>query len=121
MGRKLGTDCVLVAGAELTEPYRELLAKGLVANITNEVELIRQAAVSTEGGLDGAAGCSIFVKLAGMEGQPSNTLEGSSFNEETEREGFEPSNEVSPVTRFPVAPVQPLRHLSRLALVRRLA
>ncbi len=31
---------------------------------------------------------------------------------ETEREGFEPSNEVSPVTRFPVAPVQPLRHLS---------
>jgi hypothetical protein len=30
----------------------------------------------------------------------------------TEREGFEPSNEVSPVTRFPVAPVQPLRHLS---------
>ena len=37
--------------------------------------------------------CSIFLKLA-------------------EREGFEPSNEVSPVTRFPVAPVQPLRHLS---------
>jgi hypothetical protein len=31
----------------------------------------------------------------------------------TEREGFEPSNEVTPVTRFPVAPVQPLRHLSR--------
>jgi hypothetical protein len=31
----------------------------------------------------------------------------------TEREGFEPSNEVAPVTRFPVAPVQPLRHLSR--------
>jgi hypothetical protein len=30
----------------------------------------------------------------------------------TEREGFEPSNEVTPVTRFPVAPVQPLRHLS---------
>jgi site-specific DNA recombinase len=32
-----------------------------------------------------------------------------------EREGFEPSNEVSPVTRFPVAPVQPLRHLSGCA------
>ena len=30
----------------------------------------------------------------------------------TERGGFEPPNEVSPVTRFPVAPVQPLRHLS---------
>jgi len=29
-----------------------------------------------------------------------------------EREGFEPSDEVAPVTRFPVAPVQPLRHLS---------
>jgi hypothetical protein len=32
----------------------------------------------------------------------------------TEREGFEPSNEVSPVTRFPVAPVQPLWHLSNV-------
>ena len=30
----------------------------------------------------------------------------------TERGGFEPPDEVSPVTRFPVAPVQPLRHLS---------
>jgi site-specific DNA recombinase len=34
-----------------------------------------------------------------------------------EREGFEPSNEVAPVTRFPVAPVQPLRHLSRRLFV----
>jgi hypothetical protein len=37
----------------------------------------------------------------------------ANFVNTTEREGFEPSNEVSPVTRFPVAPVQPLRHLSR--------
>ncbi len=39
----------------------------------------------------------------------------------TEREGFEPSNEVSPVTRFPVAPVQPLRHLSSARRVMRRA
>ncbi len=38
---------------------------------------------------------------------------GSQLVQMAEREGFEPSNEVSPVTRFPVAPVQPLRHLSR--------
>jgi hypothetical protein len=37
---------------------------------------------------------------------------GSQNQQMAEREGFEPSNEVSPVTRFPVAPVQPLRHLS---------
>jgi site-specific DNA recombinase len=94
-----GQTVVLVAGAELTKPYRELLAKGLVANITNEVELIRRATASTEDGSDGppsVAGCSIFVKLAGLEGQPSNTLEGSSIDEEAEREGFEPSNEVNP-------------------------
>jgi hypothetical protein len=36
----------------------------------------------------------------------------SIYERTTEREGFEPSNEVAPVTRFPVAPVQPLRHLS---------
>src|ERR1039458_1456125 len=40
---------------------------------------------------------------------------GSYFEQMAEREGFEPSDEVSPVTRFPVAPVQPLRHLSRHA------
>jgi hypothetical protein len=39
----------------------------------------------------------------------------------TEREGFEPSNEVSPVTRFPVAPVQPLRHLSGCSYAGRVA
>ena len=37
---------------------------------------------------------------------------GLKYEQMAEREGFEPSNEVSPVTRFPVAPVQPLRHLS---------
>ncbi len=38
---------------------------------------------------------------------------GSYFKQMAERGGFEPPNEVTPVTRFPVAPVQPLRHLSR--------
>ena len=37
---------------------------------------------------------------------------GSQYLQMAEREGFEPSDEVSPVTRFPVVPVQPLRHLS---------
>jgi site-specific DNA recombinase len=37
---------------------------------------------------------------------------GSYIDNMAEREGFEPSNEVSPVTRFPVAPIQPLWHLS---------
>ena len=37
---------VTVTGAELTKPYRELLAKGLVANVTKEIELIRKAATN---------------------------------------------------------------------------
>ncbi len=45
---------------------------------------------------------------------------GSHKEQMAEREGFEPSDEVSPVTRFPVAPVQPLRHLSRLFSASRL-
>ncbi len=51
-------------------------------------------------------------------GRPENDRDpdfrgrGSYIGRMAEREGFEPSNEVTPVTRFPVAPVQPLRHLS---------
>jgi hypothetical protein len=45
-------------------------------------------------------------------GRPCSSNNGLPLGK-TEREGFEPSNEVSPVTRFPVAPVQPLRHLSK--------
>jgi hypothetical protein len=47
------------------------------------------------------------TRLVGCAGSDAVAIGGR-----TEREGFEPSNEVSPVTRFPVAPVQPLRHLS---------
>jgi site-specific DNA recombinase len=86
---------VQIARSELTKPYVELLADDLVEDVLNEVELIR--ATNSEDGSEGpsSAWCSNFVKMA-------------------EREGFEPSNEVTPVTRFPVAPVQPLRHLSSL-------
>ena len=87
---------VRVSRAELTKPYALLLDKRLPNKVLNEVELIRQASTTAGSGPNEPlpdAGCSIFVKLA-------------------EREGFEPSDEVSPVTRFPVAPVQPLRHLS---------
>jgi site-specific DNA recombinase len=43
---------------------------------------------------------------------PNSWGRGSYIEQMAEREGFEPSSEVSPATRFPVAPVQPLRHLS---------
>lgn len=53
----------------------------------------------------------------GRSGHKRNTTPVSSgscsnFDKMAERGGFEPPNEVTPVTRFPVAPVQPLRHLS---------
>lgn len=88
---------VNITGAKLTKPYQELLAEDLVANITKEVRMIRQAATQPAGDPTApapGAGCSIFLKLAGIEGQSSNTLEGSSFRKEAEREGFEPSMEV---------------------------
>lgn len=79
-----------ISRTELTEPYQQLLAKSLVADATNEVELIRRATVQAEGGSDGppsGLGYSIFVKLAGIGGQPSNTLEGSSFDQTAGRSG----------------------------------
>jgi site-specific DNA recombinase len=90
-----GQTSARVSQAELTEPYATLLASDLVPSLTQEVERILAARQTEDGSQEpsSTAGCSSFVKLA-------------------EREGFEPSNEVSPVTRFPVAPVQPLRHLS---------
>jgi hypothetical protein len=59
----------------LTEPYQELLAEDLVATITNEVDLIRRAAVQAEDGPSeppSGAGCSIFVKLAERAGRRAN-------------------------------------------------
>jgi site-specific DNA recombinase len=95
-----GQMVVSITGAELTEPYAVLLADGLAESIQAEAEAIAaQAAKRAPESRSGSpkpfavSSCANFVKLA-------------------EREGFEPSNEVSPVTRFPVAPVQPLRHLS---------
>jgi hypothetical protein len=92
-----GQTVVQVAHAELTEPYAVLLADDLVTDITNEVRLIRATPSNAESGPD----------------RPLSLTAVSNFVKMAEREGFEPSNEVSPVTRFPVAPVQPLRHLSR--------
>ena len=94
-----GQMVVRVVGAELSEPYALLLADNLAEDMLAEAEAIKaQATARAPESQTGspkllAAGCSNIVKMA-------------------EREGFEPSNEVSPVTRFPVAPVQPLRHLS---------
>jgi site-specific DNA recombinase len=94
-----GQMAVRITGAELTEPYALLLADDLAEDMLAEAEAIKaqatQRAPESQSGSPKpfASGCSIFVKMA-------------------ERGGFEPPNEVSPVTRFPVAPVQPLRHLS---------
>jgi site-specific DNA recombinase len=96
-----GQTDVIVSHAELTEPYTALLADGLAEDVRAEAEALKAQAAQTERASESqscslkpfAADRSYFVKLA-------------------EREGFEPSNEVTPVTRFPVAPVQPLRHLS---------
>ncbi len=90
-----GQNLACVSADELTEPYAVLLDRRLVAKLKQATREL-QASQNPEGGLSrppSDAAVSIFVNMA-------------------EREGFEPSNEVSPVTRFPVAPVQPLRHLS---------
>ena len=91
---------VRITGAELTEPYAILLADDLSESVHAEAETIKaQAAKRAPESRSGSpkpfafATCANFVNMA-------------------ERGGFEPPNEVSPVTRFPVAPVQPLRHLS---------
>jgi hypothetical protein len=90
---------VRITRADLTEPYALLLADGFTEDVLAEADAItaRAAQEAPESHATApeplVAGCSYFVKMA-------------------EREGFEPSDEVSPVTRFPVVPVQPLRHLS---------
>ncbi len=86
---------VHVSGAELTPPYALLLVEDLFEQAETEAQAI----------------------LAGTQNRAGSAGERSSgpvsiYEQMAEREGFEPSNEVTPVTRFPVAPVQPLRHLS---------
>jgi site-specific DNA recombinase len=88
---------VEVTGVELTEPYEVLLTDDLVDGIENELAQVEQANAPERADSAGAlttTDVSYFVKMA-------------------EREGFEPSVEITPNTRFPVVPVQPLRHLSR--------
>jgi site-specific DNA recombinase len=112
---------VRIASAELTEPYALLLRGHFAEDVVAEAEAItaqaaqdaKKASGSHESSLKPFANdVSYYELLANIEGKPSKQLESSYSAYETEREGFEPSNEVSPVTRFPVAPVQPLRHLS---------
>jgi hypothetical protein len=89
---------VEVVGVELTEPYALLLAEKTVEDALAWVEAIKG------GEKPGDARKRPFGALS----EPDISI----YEQMAEREGFEPSNEVSPVTRFPVAPVQPLRHLS---------
>jgi site-specific DNA recombinase len=91
-----GQTVVKVTSADLTEPYAVLLAEDFAAATLKEIKQLKERPDNAE---DGPI-------------EPSSGDLSSNFFKLAEREGFEPSNEVSPVTRFPVAPVQPLRHLS---------
>jgi site-specific DNA recombinase len=86
-----------VGGAELTPPYALLLVEDLFEQAEAEARAIKAGTPTRNRARSAGAlkpgPVSIYEQMA-------------------EREGFEPSDEVSPVTRFPVVPVQPLRHLS---------
>jgi site-specific DNA recombinase len=98
-----GQTDVQIMRAALTPPYAALLAEGFAEAVLSEAEAIRdQAHADTEGAPKGRSGSPKPLVAAGV----------SNYELMAERGGFEPPNEVSPVTRFPVAPVQPLRHLS---------
>jgi hypothetical protein len=86
-----------IEGAELTEPYALLLTEGLFEQVEAEAQSIQTGPPTRN-----------RARSADRSTSPV-----SIYEQMAEREGFEPSNEVAPVTRFPVAPVQPLRHLSR--------
>ncbi len=93
-----GETVAWISGVELTEPYALLLSEGLFEQVEAEARAI-------------AAGASTQNR-AGSTADACSAGPVSIYEQMAEREGFEPSNEVAPVTRFPVAPVQPLRHLS---------
>jgi site-specific DNA recombinase len=98
-----GQTTARIASADLTPPYALLLADDLVPGVLAEVERITGKPSQRQKRAPGSQSSSPKPLFGGC----------SYFDVMAEREGFEPSNEVSPVTRFPVAPVQPLRHLSR--------
>jgi hypothetical protein len=100
-----GRTAVEVAGVELTAPYAVLLA--------DETE--REALAWVDAVKAGERPQKAEKHPQGPSERASEALSGddiSIYEVLAEREGFEPSNEVSPVTRFPVAPIQPLWHLS---------
>ncbi len=100
-----GPPTVWITRAVLTEPYAALLADNFAEGVLAEAEAIKDQADAEQA-------------PESRSGSPKPVADGavSYYELMAEREGFEPSNEVSPVTRFPVAPVQPLRHLSRCLL-----
>ena len=102
---EVGRTTVEVSGVELTDPYAVLLASD-----TERQALAWVEAVKTQKGQETDEKRPRRTKEA-ISGTFSRT-DISIYEVLAERGGFEPPNEVSPVTRFPVAPVQPLRHLS---------
>jgi site-specific DNA recombinase len=88
---------VSVSGADLTDPYALLLIEGLFEQARAEAQAIE-------------TGSPTRNRAGSAEALRSGPV--SIYEQMAERGGFEPPNEVAPVTRFPVAPVQPLRHLS---------
>jgi site-specific DNA recombinase len=93
-----GGTVVWISDVELTEPYALLLSEGLFERAEAEAQAL-------------AAGRPTQNR-AGSAADEHSASPVSIYEQMAERGGFEPPNEVSPVTRFPVAPVQPLRHLS---------
>jgi site-specific DNA recombinase len=93
-----GQTVARVSGVELTEPYALLLSDGLFERAEAEARAIK-AGTSTQNRAESAP-------------DERSASPVSIYEQMAERGGFEPPNEVAPVTRFPVAPVQPLRHLS---------
>jgi site-specific DNA recombinase len=101
-----GRTAVEVSGVELTDPYAVLLASDTERQALAWVEAVKaQEGPETDGKRPRRAERAVSGAF------PMTDI--SIYEVLAERGGFEPPNEVSPVTRFPVAPVQPLRHLSR--------
>jgi site-specific DNA recombinase len=89
-----------ISGVELTEPYALLLTESLFEQAEAEARAIKAGTPTRN-----RTGNAVDERSVGPV---------SIYEQMAERGGFEPPNEVSPVTRFPVAPVQPLRHLSTM-------
>jgi ketosteroid isomerase-like protein len=89
------------------DAFWDLLADDLLDQVGREVE-----PETTLSGLEAS-----WVRAPRSEPRPELIFSGRGSNEDkmAERVGFEPTRQLSPPTRFPVAHLKPLGHLSRSA------